>query len=261
MSERFDSLDKYYKTIEKWNMSAKVLFWLNTVLSALVFFLDGYAVVKAILLYVFILTTLGYFVVDNYLGIFLIPGVEEKRRLHLLSNSFNVPLDNERTNKYYNNSLEPSLLKLGANVFENSLFAKAVTYEMAKKERVKIFIFFVIFVAAALLRTTDLEFISIVAQTLFASTLIPAWLRLEVLYRKNKEIYECLYNVFLFYKENSEEKVSACILDCYVRYESAKAYSGVKQSSKIFWRLNETLTQEWEQIKLNLKIEGNSNDD
>lgn len=80
---------------------------------------------------------------------------------------------------------------------------------------------------------------------------------MEALFRKNKEIYDCLYDVFLFHKENSEEKISARILDCYVKYESAKAHSGVKQSSKIFWRLNEPLTQEWEQIKRKLNIEGN----
>ncbi|MCY7861205.1 hypothetical protein MOD67_14350 [Bacillus licheniformis] len=256
MSERFDSLDKYYKTLENWDMSAKVLFWLNAFLSALVFFLDGNKEIKDILILVFILTTLGYFLVDTYLSISLIPDVEEKRRTHLLTKSFNVPLDNERTNKYYNNSLEPSVLKLGAHILENSLNAKKVTHEMVKKERVKVSFFAVIFVVSMLLRTTDLEFISIIAQTLFASTLIPAWMRLEALNCKNKEIFKGLKNVFLLWeKDTAEEKVSAFILDYFVKYESAKAYCGVKQSTKIHKKFRDDLSEEWEQLKRDLKIE------
>ncbi|WP_409294208.1 hypothetical protein V1498_13330 [Peribacillus sp. SCS-26] len=254
MSERFDSLDKYYKTINNLDKTSKALFWINAALSIVVFYLEETTLLKNYLLGIFVLTTIAYFIADNYLSIFLIPNVEEKRRLHLLTNSFNVPLDNERTNKYYNNNLEPSLLKLGANVFENSLFAKRVSYEMAIKERKIIILFIFVWLLALITRTTNLELISIVAQTLFASTLIPSWLKLEVLRRKNNEIYDCLYNVFLFQNENDEQKVTARILDCFVKYESAKAYSGVKQSSKIFHRINAEVTEEWEQTKRNLGI-------
>ena len=47
------------------------------------------------------------FILDNYLGVFKLPDVEDKRRVHLLSQSFGVPLDYEQTNLYYNNNLEP----------------------------------------------------------------------------------------------------------------------------------------------------------
>lgn len=256
MSERFDSLDRHYKNIEKLNMTTSTLFWVNAALSIVVFFVDDYLTAKNILLFVFTITTLAYFVIDNYLSIFKIPKVEDKRRVHLLTNSFNVPLDNESTNKYYNNELDPSLLKLGANIFENSLFAQRVTHEMAKRERIKVGIFIVFFVVALLFRTTEMELISILAQTLFASTLIPAYLRLEVLHYKNKAIFDCLHDIFLFHNQPTEndERLSAKLLDCFVNYESAKAYSGVKQDTKIFHKINPEVTQEWEKIKRNLNI-------
>lgn len=256
MSERVDSLDRHYKIIEKLNTITSSLFWVNAVLSIAVFFIAYNLTAKNMLLFVFTLTTLAYFVIDNYLSIFIIPKVEDKRRVHLLTNSFNVPLDNERTNKYYNNELEPSLLKLGANIFENSLFAQRVTHEMAKRERIKVAIFVVVFIVALMLRTTEMELISILAQTLFASTLIPAYLRLEVLYHKNKTIFDCLHDIFLFHNQPNEndEKLSAKLLDCFVKYESAKAYSGVKQDTKIFNKINPEVTREWEEIKHNLKI-------
>ena len=257
MSERFDSLDRHYKKIEELNMATSILFWMNAALSIVVFFVDNYITVNNILLFVFTITTLSYFIIEINLSIFRIPEVEEKRRVHLLTNSFNVPLDNERTNKYYNNELEPSLLKLGANIFENSLFAERVTHEMVKRERIKVGIFVLLFVIALVLRTTEVELISIIAQTLFASTVIPAYLRLEVLHSKNKAIFDSLYDIFLLHSQrtsDSDEKLSAKILDCFVKYESAKAYSGVKQDSKIFHKINDDVTQEWEEIKRNLNI-------
>jgi len=259
MSERFDSLDKHYKIIDILNKTTTNLFWVNAVLSISVFFVNDLLDVKNFLLFVFIFTTLAYFFIDNYLTIFKIPNVEDKRRLHLLTNSFNVPLDNERTNMYYNNNLEPSLLKLGANVFENSLFAKRVTREMAKKERKKIVAFGFVFLIALSIRTTEIELIAILAQTLFASTLLPAYIRLEVLHFKNKAIYECLHHIFLFHDQNTnenDERLSAKLLDCFVKYESAKAYSGVKQDSKIFHKINPEVTQEWEEIKRRLNVDG-----
>ncbi|WP_187393403.1 hypothetical protein [Bacillus sp. E214] len=257
MSDRFDSLDRHYKIIEKLNMTNSILFWVNAALSIAVFFVDEYETAKNILLFIFTITTLVYFVIDNYLSILKIPKVEDKRRVHLLTNSFNVPLDNERTNKYYNNDLEPSLLKLGANIFENSLFAERITHEMAKRERIKVGIFIVVFVIAIMLRTTEMELISILAQTLFASTLIPAYLRLEVLHYKNKVIFHSLYDIFLLHNQRTNdgnERLSAKLLDCFVKYESAKAYSGVKQNSKIFHEINPQVTQEWEDIKRQLNI-------
>lgn len=257
MSERFDSLDRHYKIIDQLNNATSWLFWINAFLSILVFFVDDFEQVKNFLFFIFILTTLAYFVIDNYLTIVKIPNVEDKRRVHLLSQSFNVPLDTERTNKFYNNNVEPSVLKLGVHIFENSLFAERVTYEMLKKERIKIVIFVAVFVVAFLFRTTEYEFIAILAQTIFASTLLPAYIRLRVLHSKNKAIFNSFYDLFLLHKDTNngnEEKLTAKILDLFVKYESAKAYSGVKQDSGIFHKINPEITQEWEDIKVRLNI-------
>jgi hypothetical protein len=198
VEERFDSLDKYYKPIEKLKLFSNALFLTNVLLSIIVFFIEKHLIVKNIILGVYIITTILYFIIDNYLSIFLIPKVEEKRRLHLLTNSFGIPLDNEKTNKYYNNSLEPSFLKLGANILENSFFSKRVTSELLAIERIKILIYAVIWTVYLLVRTNDLEFISIISQTLFASTIVPSWLRLEVLQKQNEKIYSRLYDFFSY---------------------------------------------------------------
>lgn len=254
MSERVDSLDKYYEQLNLVDLFCTVLFWLNATVSILIFFLNRYHIASVVLTYIFIITTLLYFISDNYLSIYLIPSVEGKRRVHLISKSLDVPLDNEITDKYYNNNLEPSILKLGAHIFENSLFAKEVTSRMCSIERKKILIYSLTWLFALLLRTTDLELIAIISQTLFASTIITKWLKLEFLRSENEQMYQCLYDLFLLHKEENDIKLSAKLLDCFVSYESTKAYSGIKQSSKIFFEINDRYTKEWEQIKEKLDI-------
>lgn len=255
MSERVDSLDKYYKQLNYVDFVCNVLFWLNATVSILMFFLNGYQAAVEALTYVFIGTTLMFFIADNYLSIYLLPSVEGKRRVHLISESLDVPLDYEVTNMYYNNNIEPSIAKLGAHIFENSLFAKEVTAKMCSKERTKILVYAAIWMVSLTVRTVDLELIAIISQTLFASTLLTKWLKLEYLRNKNEQIYKCLYDLFLFQRDNEDAKFSAKILDCFVSYEAAKAYSGIKQSSKIFFEINDTYTAEWERIKEKLSID------
>ncbi|MDD2299678.1 MAG: hypothetical protein PHS04_00930 [Tissierellia bacterium] len=252
--ERIDSLDKYYKQLNFIDLVCTVLFWLNASVSILIFFLNGYQVVREVLTYVFIVTTVMFFIADNYLSIYLIPSVEGKRRVHLISKSLDVPLDYEITQKYYNNDIEPSITKLGAHIFENSLFAKEVTVRMCSIERRKILFYAAIWIVSLTIRTVDLEFIAIISQTLFASTLLTKWLKLEYLRIKNEQIYNCLYDLFLLRRDNDDARLSAKFLDCFVSYEAAKAYSGIKQSSKIFFEINDTYTEEWERIKEKLEI-------
>lgn len=134
-NDRVDSLDKYYKQLNFFDLICTVLFWLNASISILLLFVNGYQMWREILTYLFIVTTVIFFIADNYLSIYLIPTVEGKRRVHLISKSLDVPLDYEITQKYYNNEIEPSITKLGAHIFENSLFAKEVTARMCSIER------------------------------------------------------------------------------------------------------------------------------
>lgn len=254
MTQRFDSLDKYYKQIDRYQVTSTILFWFNALISLLIFFENGIETLKSFFTISFIVMTVLYFVVDNYLSVFLIPNVEEKRRTHLLSNSLGIQLDNETTNLYYNNDIQPSIVRLGANVLENSLFAKRVTGEMLKRETIIIFIYAIIWIVCLSIRNTDIELVSIASQTLFASTIIPSWVKLLMLHNQNERIHNELYRLFLMKKDTPQKILFPLVIDSFVKYESAKAYSGVKQSTKIFHKINPEVTREWEQIKNTLKL-------
>jgi hypothetical protein len=68
-------------------------------------------------------------------------------------------------------------------------------------------------------------------------------------------IFFLIHNI---HKGTDNDKVLPIILDSFVKYEAAKAYSGVKQSTKIFKKINPEISLEWEQIKTNLNIENNN---
>lgn len=105
-----------------------------------------------------------------------------------------------------------------------------------------------------LYRNTELNIISIIAQTLFSSELLSKYIRLEFLRSENEKIFEELYNMFLISKK-SNVALKAKIIDALTRYESAKAYSGIKQSSNIFHEINGNASKEWEEIKNKLDIQ------
>lgn len=254
MNERQDSLDKYYKPVDFYELVSSVLFWFIAGLSLTILYVEDVSI-RNVLSRLFILLTIAFFLSNNYLKIYLIPNAENRRRVHLLSNAFDVCLDYEVTKGYYNNTVQPSLFKLGANVFENSLFAKTVVSEMLITERRKTIAYFFFFILSLLYKGIDISAVAIVAQTLFLSEVLSRWIYMECLKRENDRIFDDMNKLFINYTEEKKSQIEAQIIDSFVRYESVKAYCGIKQSSKIFFELNEELSKQWEQIKQRLKID------
>ena len=137
-----------------------------------------------------------------------------------------------------NNEVSPSVIRLGLNVLENSFFAKSICHEMAKFERKKIFIYSFFWLFAIFNRSTYLGLVLTLTQVLFSGDILIRWIRIEVLRVRNEFIYERLYQLYL----NRKSSEVTGILDAFASYEAAKSSASIKQSSKIFNRLNPSLT-------------------
>lgn len=253
MINRYDSLNKYYKPIEIAETISSMSYWFLAVLSLIILYVKD-TNINNVLSEIFILLTLVFFFSNNTNKIYLIPSAENKRRVHLLSNSLGVCLDYEGTIGYYNNSVNPSILKLGANVFENSLFTKTVVSKMLIIERIKITTYFFVFMTSILYKGIDLSAVAIIAQTLFSGEVLSRWLNMEHLKRENERIFEDMNKLFLNYTDEKKNEFEAQVIDSFVRYESVKAYCGIKQSSKIFFKINRDTSNHWEEIKNKLSI-------
>ena len=140
--ERIDEIDRYYKPIEKFDSWNSKVFWISASLSIVVLYTEliPWAHFKDISSLLFTLSVVLNLALTLYLRFNLIPIAEKKRRQQLLSNSFDIPLTPEETKKYYNNLLAPSVKRLGANILENSFYAKDVCGRMAFRERIKVLI-------------------------------------------------------------------------------------------------------------------------
>ena len=259
-NQRIDELERYYKPVEHCETWTTRLFWVSAVLSFIVLYSKWipWNSVHDIPAVLFSVSVILHLVFSLYNKFYLLPVAEAKRRKQLLSDSFDVPLTPEQTQAYYNNPLAPSVQRLGANVLENSFFAKSVCGKMAVRERVKVLIYFTAWLVAAFWRNTPLGFLIVVTQTIFSGEIIARLVSLEVLRHRNEELYDELYREFLHKIDFQSPVGMASILDAFATYEAVKAAAGIKQSSKIFKELNPTLTSEWNTICDRLGINNKS---
>lgn len=261
MNERIDELEKHYSPIASCDSWAKVAFFVSAMLSIVILYPNflPYSFLENWVKIVFILSVIIHSGLVHFNGFYLIPRADSSRRKQLLSDSFGIPLTPEKTQLYYNNEISPSVLKLGGNVMENSFFAKHVCNRMAYKERIKVLFYAFIWLTAIFNRSTDLGLLLTLTQVLFSSEIVIQWLKIEVLRSRNETIYDKLYSLFLNKGSSKAPNLTAGILDAFAYYEASKASASIKQSTKIFNRLNPTLTKQWKEIKIQLSLDDSSN--
>lgn len=254
--KRVDGIDRYYRPVEHLENWTSRLFWVSAGLSVVVLYagIIPWRPIQDIPMLAFLASVVVHLVLSLYLRFWLIPAAEQKRRKQLLSNSFGVPLTPEQTQAYYNNQLAPSIERLGANVLENSFFAKAICGRMAVRERTKVLCYFTCWMLAAFWRSTPLGLLAVITQTIFSGEIIAKLVSLEMLRHRNEDLFEELYHEFLHRIDFGSQTGTACILDAFASYEATKAAAALKQSTKIFVQLNPELSREWDEISNQLGV-------
>ncbi|WP_215115713.1 hypothetical protein [Exiguobacterium sp. s80] len=253
-NERVDTVENYFKRVSIISKVSNILFWCSIILSFAIFFSEEYLGLNILLTVFFILITVLYFIFSNWLSLFLLREAQNRRRVHLLSDSLGSKLDDEETNLYYNNPELPSLYRLGMNVFENSLFTLRVTEKIAIMERLKIILYLIVWISLMLVRETDLNLISIVAQTIFTTGILISWIKLEILRFTSEKIFKEFRQLFLTNGIEKNDKVIPIILNLVFSYETTVASMGVHLSSKIFHSINPNVSTEWETVKRNIGL-------
>jgi len=255
---RIDEVSTHYSYAETLQRICGVLFWVNAALalitpySAEVLNPKGQSVLTTVFLVSVVVSTACAIV----LRFRLIPNAERIRRRQFLSNALGARLTEEHTDQYYNNQFEPSIARIAANTFENSLFSKEVLAVMLRGRRWKTGIFLILWVVVISLRHDQLELLTWATQLVFSAEVLVEWLNMEILTARYKEVYEQLYAHFSNKRGSKKLADVAAILDAFVSYECAKAAAGTLLSSKIFNRLNPALSERWERIRKELAMDG-----
>ncbi len=253
--KRIDEVSRYYCPAAKLELIGAVLFWINALLSLTILFSEILpSLLQSLIPSAFIVSVLIQFVVSQLNRFYLIPKAERMRREQMLSDAFGTPLSHDKTSLYYNNDYSPSVKRLGANTMENALFSSEVAAKMLVSKRLLVGIYLVIWVLLFSFRDIDLDLIIWVTQLVFSGEIIVQWLNLEVLRFRQERTYEKLHAHFLHEIGGDSQRAIATILDSFVAYEAAKSSASYLLSTKVFNELNSELTQKWEQVRSELKM-------
>lgn len=200
----------------------------------------------------FALLVIILFLVGLITRLYLTPRAEDKRRQDFLSNASNIPLTHETTVGYYNNDLIGVIPRIAGQLFENTFFTKSILHLMARRERAFLCAYVVIYLLIIFFRDTNLAFIAVASQAIFSEQILSRYVRLEWLRMRAEKTFDEVYRMFQL--KPDEDNLQAQTLDFLINYETTKATAGIPLSSRLFERLNPTLSQEWECIKKTLNI-------
>lgn len=244
----------YYDVVQTAEKVSDLLFYLNALLSFCTLLVDQKAHPDAydIVLLLFSISVVAMFALGIILRLYLTPRAEDKRRQDFFSSACNVSLIHQQTDGYYNNDFKDPIKRMAAQVLENSLFSKEIALHMARRERVKVAIYALIWLVLLHNRRTDLGWIVAASQAIFSEQILSRWFRLEWLRIRFEKTFDDVFK--LFQTRPSIAQFNAHALDAVSMYETAKANAGITLSSEIFDDLNPTLSEEWGTVKATLKI-------
>lgn len=244
----------YYDAVERADNASDYLFFLSAVLSIASLFVEKSKtpIVYDVVLTCFALFVLTLFAIGLVSRLYWTPRAEDKRRQDFFANACGVSLSHQKTDGYYNNDITDPIKRMAAQLLENSHFSKAIALRMAKTERVKVFVYGAVWLICVFNRNADLGLLVAASQAVFSEQILSKWLRLEWLRIRFEKTYTEVYR--MFQSKPTALQFNAMTLESLGTYETAKATAAITLSSKLFFKLNDELSVEWDQIKADLRI-------
>jgi hypothetical protein len=244
MSKSDPVRSNYYSNVERAEKASDLLFLLSALLSFAVLFVDKttprlYQGMNV----VFTACVLASFICGLALRLYLIPRAEQARRGDFFSTAFDVGLTVERTDGYYNNAFVEPFKRTAAQLFENTLFTKAITGKMAVRERIKVAMYFGAWLVCLLWRDVEIGIVVAACQAVFSEQMLSKLLRLEWLRIQSERVYDKMQQ--LFQSTATKTGFMAITLDALLIYETAKANASITFPSKLFDKMNPCLTEQW----------------
>jgi hypothetical protein len=193
------------------------------------------------------------FIAGHVIRLYLCPRAERERVRDFVSHAFTVHLVSKKSEGYYNSHDNGPYINSAAQVLENCHFSKHIAADMAKNARIIICAYSVILFVSILNRTTSLSLIAIIAQAFLGEYILSRWLRIEWLKARFESLYDTLYTVIQNSTRDNTNFI-ARIFSLIIEYESTKSIGGIVLSEASYLKLNQILSDEWNNIKGILNI-------
>lgn len=171
-----------------------------------------------------------------------------------LANAFNVPIGDAARRDYYNNLFPPSVDRLAATTFENTLFTSKVLDAMLTKERLVAAAYVSVFILMMAFRWSTTNALLLLAQTVFSVDVVLHWLRMERFQNRVCRVKQELRQFFVQGGTAGDVRGLAIALAAFSDYECAKDEAAMPLDDKIFEKLNPKVSKEWDELRAALKI-------
>lgn len=240
--EYLNDVDSLYKTIQKNERLLLIIFLLIFTLSIINSFFNYYFVI-----YLLLVLNIFYVCISSFTDLFLKNNAERERRKTMIANAFNVDITINKTNKYYNNSLNPSIKKMGVNCFESSFYTKENLRNMFIEYSIRIILLFIMWTIIIFNIKEKNVFLTIV-QSFFSAEVLFNYIKLVYYYFQVQQIFGCFYNLFVTNKYSNRRDLPL-LIEYVMDYETIKNYCHIMLSEKIFKKIKKDADFKWNQIE------------
>jgi hypothetical protein len=238
---------EFYVPLGHAEIAANIFFYLTALLSIAVLIVPPQLlVIRQVAEIAFPTCSLGLFITSIAIRLYWAPRAHENRIADLLTYAFKVPMVDEPSVGYYNNTETDPIRRLNAAIMENAFFSKNLMRATITAERMLAGGYGIIWIVALLCRSTGLAIVAVVAQVLLSEQVLSRWLRIEFLYGRLERAYRTAHDLATM--SLSAEQMRVRTMENLTLYEVWKAQAGVSVSSRMFEKLNSKLSAEWKQI-------------
>lgn len=245
-----------FERAKKWNSISSFSIWVSAGTIFLAYCIRNieYAAVSASLINMASCFFIVLFVLSDFMKNHNLRTASVKKREDFIDNSFETSISKEKSINYFTNDrIRSGIYKMGVNSFENVLF----TYEISKKMLcgvwVKNVLFAFLFIVFAILGFSNA--IILLIQLSLPILLLQQAIGHTVFVNRVEQVYENFRKLFneLKYLKFDEQKFPI-IIHCVMEYETALSWANILLSSKVYEKLNPTLSTKWEKIKEEYEI-------
>lgn len=213
----------------------------------------SFNIIRNILDFIYFMLIVVYYVLDTYTETFLYPATARKRRKGFIDNSLGSKFLDKKVEGYYTNDvLDYGPYKMLINCWENCYFTLNIAKGMLPKVLFKNILLTTGFFTIAYFGIKDnlvaIPILQILLSTLFITELIH---HLNFIAKLN-QLYERFRDTITKSMSYNQMLQEAVLL--FLDYETTLAYNKAPLSDEVYEKLNEKLTEEWEEIKVRYDI-------
>jgi len=256
-TSKSDPLTKsYYKAVHNAELFSQMTFYAAALLSIAILFIDKAASpnLHDLAQMVFVLLVIILFFSRILSSIYWSSRAHEKRFGDLLSHSFRVPLTDEISTGYHSHTDKDPFKAIIISVLENSLFSKSIAGAMLRWERAKAASYLGIWLVCALYRQSELTAIAVAAQIVFSGDVIERYMRLEWLKSQFDHVYDAAFSTIQSTTNFTTAEFRGRSVQLLLTYETSKSKAGISLSSRLFNKLNPSLSQSWDHLTKTLHL-------